>query len=519
MELEGCISPGFLNTLPLPKLLVGTLLEEASGHAASLSEGEKARLLAYQREFGLIASEETHYRPITYSDENFDLSASADFYATVLGQDSIPKAQTYGYGVLSAKLEGSYLGRFHFLSSPGLGQQRSLHPRFTENYNPQRGMPYNTDRTGKSGIPRKASSLDFFRTVVGFEEKAIRLEFGSDWNQWGPGIWQHASISQTPWFWVQDSLPASDSVGFTGASAQRGYRLGYRRPGEAAPMTQLRMAVRMGQITYTKIIAERTGLWVDSLAHIVAHRLEYRPWAFLGLGVEELVVTAGRAMDWTYAIPFVPLKYAEHQLGDRDNIAIGMDMEALMGKHYRVFGELLLDDFSGYDMEFWGNKFAFSLGGEAVGFPFHNSLLQLEYARVEPWVFSHLRQDNQFQHFGSLIGSALPPNSHALHAAWEEQTNSDLDIRLEYAFMQRDVTSRGSSIFDYHFSATEGTRKTFLGGTVESRHDILASAAYRWRRFAKIQLLLGYGAVDNWKSRPGLSLQSPIAGIETSLHY
>lgn len=519
LEIEGWITPGFLGSLPLPKSEVGRMLNEAAAKGDSLSDWEKNRLLAYRREFGFVASDEGRLHPLTYTDGDFNVGASADFNADVLILDSIPKAQTFGFGVLTGTLEGSYKEKFQFLSSAGLGQQRSLHPRFIENYDPQQGMPYNTDRAGKAGNPRTASSLDVFRTVAGYEDKAFRVEFGSDWNQWGPGIWQHASLSQKPWFWVQDSLPASDSLGFIGATDRRGYRLGYRKTGEAAPMTQLRMAARVGQFSYTKIIAERTGLWMDSIAHLIAHRLEYRPWSFLGLGIEEVVVTAGRPLDWTYIIPLVPLKYAEHQLGDRDNIALGMDAEVLINRHYRVFGELFLDDFSGYDMDFWGNKFAYSLGGEAVGFPFQSSVLQVEYARVEPWVYTHLLQDNQFQHFGSLVGSSIPLNSHAIRAAWEQPVGLDLDLRLEYDFMQRDVTSRGSSIFDYHFSANEGTRKVFLGGTVETRHAIMAGGTYRWRRFAELRLQAGYLAVDNWKSQAGSVLDAPLASIETTLHY
>jgi hypothetical protein len=519
LEIRGWITPGFLGTLPLAKSDIDRLLAEANSKAESLPQWEKNRLQGFLEQFGIDKKENAEYPPLAYQDENFAIQATADFQASVLLLDSIPKAQSFGFGVFSGTIEGAYKKHLQFISNAGLGQQRSLHPRFTENYDPQRGMPYNTDRTGKKGIPRKVSSLDFFRTVVGLEDRAFRLEIGSDWNQWGPGIWQHATLSQNPWFWVQDSLPASDSVGFTGGNGSRGYRLGYRSPGESAPMTQIRMNARFGKFNYTKVVAERTGLWSDSAAHLIAHRLEYRPWSFLGFGIEEMIVTAGRPLDWTYAIPLIPLKYAEHQLGDRDNSGIGLDLEALIGNRFRVFGELLLDDFSGYDLKFWGNKFAYSLGSEAIGLPFASSKVQMEYARVEPWVFTHLKQDAQVQHFGSLLGSSIPPNSHLLRTAWEEPAGFNLDLRLEYALMQRDLNSRGSSIFDFHSTALEGDRKTFLGGTVETRQVFLAGANYRWRRFVEIGIQVGYLSVENWKSQSGKNLKSPLASLETIVRY
>ena len=69
-------------------------------------------------------------------------------------EDSLPRAQTHAFGSLLGTIEGSYKDRIQFLSTAGSGQERSLHERFTETYNPARGMPYNTDREGKAGRTR-----------------------------------------------------------------------------------------------------------------------------------------------------------------------------------------------------------------------------------------------------------------------------------------------------------------------------------------------------------------------------
>ncbi|MDB5051511.1 MAG: hypothetical protein JWO30_4582 [Fibrobacteres bacterium] len=519
LEMEGRIAPGFLGSLPLSKTEVSTLLQEADSRRETLPSWEKSRLDAYREEFGLMESRDGRYHPLGYRDSSFRVDIHAESFNGGYIADSIPRAQTHGFGSLSGTIEGSYKEKIQFFSNAGSGQERSLHERFTETYDPARGLPYNTDRTGKAGIPRAVSTFDAFRTVVGFEETGFRLEFGTDWNQWGPGIWQHAFLSQRPWFWVQDSLPPSDSARFEGTPFPGRYRRGYRYPGESAPMTQMRMAFRLGHFTYTKIVAQRTGLWSDSLAHIAAHRLEFRPWSFLGLGMQEMVVTAGRPIDWAYMVPLVPLKYTEHELGDRDNAAVGIDAEVLLAGHGRLFGELLVDDFSGWDLDFWGAKYAYSLGAEAVGFPFSASRLQMEYAHVEPWVFTHQVTDDQMQHFGALLGSSLPSNSHALRAAWEHPVRFDLDLRLEYAFMQRDLNSRGSSLFDVHDTPTEGTRKTFLGGTVETRNAVLIGGTWRWRRFVEFRGSLGFLEVENWKSVEGESLSSPTLSGELTLRY
>ncbi len=518
LEMEGWIAPGYLNALPIPKSEVTARLQEAESHAAALQPWERARLQAYREEFGLMESRDGRFHPLGYRDSTVRFTVHGESFNGGYVHDSIPRAQTHGFGFLAASVEGSYKEKIQFLSWVGSGQERSLHPRLTENYDPTRGMPYNTDRTGKAGKVRTVGTFDAFRTVVGYEEPGLRLEIGSDWNQWGPGIWQHVFLSRQPWFWVQDSLPSSDSAGFPGTPVPGSHRRGFRRPGEAAPMTQMRVAFRVGRFNYVKMVAERTGLDKDSLAHMVAHRLEFRPWPFLGIGMQEMAVTAGRPMDWTYAIPFIPIKYAEHQLGDRDNSAVGLDLEFLF-RGGRVFGELMVDDWSGWDLDFWGDKYAYTLGAEAAGFPFAASRLQAEYAHVEPWVFTHRLPDHQMQHFGALLGSGIPANSHALRAAWEHALRFDLDLRLEYAFMQRDAASRGSSLFDVHDNATDGTKKVFLGGTVETRNAVQVSGTWRWRRFVEFHGAAGYLTVDDWKSREGEKLSSLTLAGELTLRY
>jgi hypothetical protein len=519
LELEGHIEPGHLNTLPLPASEIQELLGQAQSHAEAMPEWERKRLDFQREQFGLIESRDGRYHPLDYRDSSFKVSLRAESFNGGYVQDSIPRAMTHGFGSLSATLRGSYKEHLQFTTTATAGQERSLHPRFTETYDPARGMPYNTDREGKAGTPRTASTFDGFRTVAGLEETGLRLEFGSDWNQWGPGIWQHAFLSRKPWFWVQDSLPPSDSAGFAGTQFPGQYRRGYRYPWETAPMTQLRMAFDVGRFRYTKVVAQRTGLHQDSLAFLIAHRIEFRPWGFLGLGAQEMIMTAGRPLDWTYAIPLVPLKYSEHELGDRDNAAVGVDAEVLWAGRGRFFGELLLDDWSGWDLDFWGNKYAWSLGAEAVGFPFASSRLQAEFFHVEPWVFTHRLPDDQMQHFGALLGSSIPANSHALRAAWRQPVRSDMDLDLEYAFMQRDATSRGSSVFDVHNTLVDGDRKVFLGGTVETRNALTFGGEWRWRRFVEFRANAGFLTVDDWKSVAGESLVSPILAGELILRY
>jgi hypothetical protein len=94
-----------------------------------------------------------------------------------------------------------------------------------------------------------------------------------------------------------------------------------------------------------------------------------------------------------------------------------------------------------------------------------------------------------------------------------------MDLSLEYAFMQRNATSRGSSVFDVHDPIVDGDRKAFLGGTVETRNALLFGGEWRWRRFVELRGSVGFLAVDDWKSLAGESLVSPTLACELTLRY
>ena len=276
----------------------------------------------------------------------------------------------------------------------------------------------------------------------------------------------------TGYFWTQDSLPPSDTVGFPGTPYPGRHRRGYSRPGESAPMPQLRLRLQGGKFSYVKVVAERDGVVPDQLATLVAHRLEWRPFPFLILGGSEMASIGGRVPGPIYWLPLVPLKFLEHQVRDKDNLALSVDVEVRQAGWGRAYGELYLDDFSGPPFSFWGNKFAYTLGFEWLD-PFRlPATWRAEFAHVDPWVFTHHLPGRQHQHAGALYGSALPANAHALWTQVAVPLPRDLEASLEYVFQQRDLRSRGSSPFDVHLKGVDSDEKDFLGTVPETRHRL-----------------------------------------------
>jgi hypothetical protein len=283
-------------------------------------------------------------------------------------------------------------------------------------------------------------------------------------------------------------------------------------------MPQIRLRARGKHWEYVKIVAERKGMHPDSGASLIAHRLQVR-FGPVTVGATEMLAIGTREVSPVLMLPGIPLKVAEHDGGDRDNAAMAADLEWTIKGHGRVYGEFFFDDYSGPPLDFWGNKFAWMLGGswqDPLGVP---AELHLEYAHVDPWVYSHRLYNTALQHYGALVGSALPPNSRALFASAAFPFLLKTEGALEYGFRQRDLRSRGSSIFDDLARTEEEKTKQFLERDVETRHAATASVQWNWRRHVQVKTAFGGLWVANWHGQAGEELATPTALCEVLFRY
>lgn len=519
LEEKGLIAPGFWSTLPRDDREVArALTEAATERRGRLTPWDQRRLERYLEEFE--PGRRRRNTRLHYHDSLLSLRGHLESYNIVSTRDSLPVPDAFYFGSFTVGVDGTYGDRLHFIGQAFIGRENHAHGRFLETYDPLRGLPYGTSRDGKSqnGIPQKAATFDGFRTIVGYGDGRLTLEAGQDWNQWGPGRWQHATLGTRPHFWVTDSLAADPLSGFTGNEATfQTARRGYRYPGEGPPLPQVRIRLNGGRWEYVKVVAERTGLAADSAAWLIAHRAQLRlgAWKF---GLTEMLSVGARAPDLITMLPGVPLKFAEHSGGDLDNTALAADIEWTLSGHGRLYGELFVDDYSGPPLDFRGNKFAVLVGGswqDPGGIP---ATLHAEYASVDPWTYGHHRYNTALQHYGSLLGSTLPPNSRAVTAAADFPLPGFLEGTLEWRFSQRDVKSRGSSIFNV-YEMGEPSTKAFLAQDVETRHEIQFSTAWHWHRHARITAGAGGLWAENWRGHPGVSHATPSAFLEAMLWY
>ncbi len=145
-------------------------------------------------------------------------------------------------------------------------------------------------------------------------------------------------------------------------------------------------------------------------------------------------VIYSRTIDLAYLNPLRFLKTLEHALRDRDNSLMGADFTYRPIKNIELKGSYLLDDIviSEIGNNFWSNKAAYNLG---IWFtPNIDADFGLEYARVEPYTFSHFNYQNAVLHDELLLMGYLQPNSekYTLATKYWLGTRYPLKINFEY---------------------------------------------------------------------------------------
>jgi len=239
---------------------------------------------------------------------------------------------------------------------------------------------------------------------------------------------------------------------------------------------------------------------------LAAHRLEIRIAPWLYVAGSEGVVYGNRGAEFQYLNPIMPYHVAEHHLGDQDNNTIGFDFTVFPIKKLKCYFELFLDDYTLSEsvFDYYGNKFAFLIGGYWVEpFGLKNVDLHVEYARVEPFVYTHHDSINSYQNYDQSIGHWLGPNADDCFI--EASFNPNRDLTLTFSLEQ---VRKGEGDITQGWNESFGKKKQFLTGTIEKRsiygfkvtdqilRDVFLSIKAYWIRTKNLDRVISKNVLD-----------------------
>jgi capsule assembly protein Wzi len=223
--------------------------------------------------------------------------------------------------------------------------------------------------------------------------------------------------------------------------------------------------------------------------YLALHRIQLSLVNRINIGVSEMTIYQRYSPEFAYLNPINFWKSAEHALGDRDNSFLTFDLEYFPFDGYKIYGTCLIDDidFSQIGTGWWGNELGWQggiYGANVLGIS--NLDADLEYTRLEPYVYSNRTSGNDFTHSSIGLGNHLDPNSDEWMAELSYRPLSKLRMWASCARERHgeNITRNGVVVKNVGGSALEGHREgdsnvaLFLDGNLVRTDRFRLRAAY-----------------------------------------
>lgn len=212
-------------------------------------------------------------------------------------------------------------------------------------------------------------------------------------------------------------------------------------------MDGLMIDVPYKSVRFTSVHAGVDGLDAEGKPiigkFIATHRLQVDPASWLSLAVSDMIVYSNRGVDFAYLNPlafFVSTGLGTKQRSDFDNSILAFEMALRPWSGAMLYGTIVADDidFSTLrDTTVRGNnnKYAYQVGLSQFAMIASKPLVvTAEYARINPFTFSHRQVLNSWSHLGAPIGYSMQPNSDriSLQAKFWLSARNTIQLDMDY---------------------------------------------------------------------------------------
>lgn len=249
-----------------------------------------------------------------------------------------------------------------------------------------------------------------------------------------------------------------------------------------------------------------------------AHRLAAKPWHWLEVSLSEVVVYGGanRKMEWYYLLPFAPFYGEQYNNFKDDNPLWSIDWIVTPHKNFAHYGEFLIDDFQ---LDCIGGKcsepqqIGIRLGLVFNSFgPYKNNFLNLEYSRINTFVYGQNRFYNLYTHYGVPIGAAQGPDGDYLFLNYRQYFNRNLDAGF-FAEYRRHGEDR------IKVQPVKVPFTKFPSGIVDKMLTFRFSLAYQYKANLFARLDFGTKNRDNVENITGSARRDRFVSFQIGYNY
>ncbi len=229
------------------------------------------------------------------------------------------------------------------------------------------------------------------------------------------------------------------------------------------------------------------------------HRIGFNISDDLNFGLGEVIIYGDRPIDLSYLNPFNFYKSTEHANRDRDNSMLFIDLNNKSLKGLKIYASLLLDDitFEKLGSGWYGNQTILNAGIYSSNLYKILPLdLELQYLKIDPYVYTHRLSRNNYTNFGYNLGSNLQPNSELFFSKINFRFNNRVNVSagFSYAIHGANPIDAKGSIKNVGGNIALGHRVFdsetvhFLDGDLEYSRRLFASLNYEPYNQVMIQI-------------------------------
>ncbi|MCK4385195.1 MAG: hypothetical protein KAW52_02910, partial [candidate division Zixibacteria bacterium] len=392
------------------------------------------------------------------------------FFAKATGNDS-------SYGRLQAKFEAALQ-----LDKRLVLKNRVIIDTKAEKERRYWGREWKGDLTGVLDMAYAQIDLKYFHLLL-----------GRDHLRWGPG--------------KKDVLLLSDQV---------------------PPFDMLKLEGKLGSfkfVYFTTVLDQvrvRSGGEFDEASFIFfakrylsGHRINLKLRFGLEMGISEVIIYGGQNRDLEpyYLNPLLPYYGEQYNQDVNDNPLWSFDLALTWFKNKEFYAEILVDDFQ-YDLETEPQQTGFQIGLNYVQvFGLKKSHMNLEYTKINNYVYGHNKPWNIYTYHGFGMGSILGPDADRLFLKFVYHLSKDIEISFSEEYKRK-----GEGRIETPQTSAVPYPKKFPSGIVEYSNQIRFKATYQPSSNFKLGWACGYKRIRNFQNEGGETVDDFLLEMSLNLN-
>jgi hypothetical protein len=240
------------------------------------------------------------------------------------------------------------------------------------------------------------------------------------------------------------------------------------------------------------------GFWAKR--YLSGHRLNLKLKMGVEMGISEVVLYGGenRHPEPYYLNPLLPYYGEQHNRARDDNILWSFDITLSTFRGKEIYFELLADDFQ-YDFESEPHQTGFQVGlSWAEPFRWARSYLNIEYTKINNWVYGQNKPWNVYTYHGRGMGSVLGPDADRWSFDLIYHLTKDVDLTLLGEYRRR-----GEGRIDTPQTPAVPSSDKFPSGVVEKTNLHIFRFTYQPSANLKLDLSAEYNRIKDVENESG----------------